>query len=90
MTDSVKIKLDVPREILDITETLQNKPASQSGGGFLAYLVGGCVRDSLIGRKPKDWDIATNATPEQIISLFPTTVYENKFGTVTIVNEAVP
>jgi poly(A) polymerase/tRNA nucleotidyltransferase (CCA-adding enzyme) len=82
MTDSVKIQLNVPREILDITETLQK-------GGFLAYLVGGCVRDSLIGRQPKDWDIATNATPEEIIPLFPKTVYENKFGTVTVVN-AVP
>ena len=80
MTDSVKIKLNVPREILEITETLQNK-------GFLAYLVGGCVRDSLIGREPKDWDITTNATPEEIIPLFPKTVYENKFGTVTVVNE---
>lgn len=80
MTDSVKIKLNVPREILEITETLQNK-------GFLAYLVGGCVRDSIIGREPKDWDITTNATPEQIIPLFTKTVYENKFGTVTVVNE---
>ncbi len=82
MTDSVKIKLDVPREILEITETLQNK-------GFLAYLVGGCVRDSLIGRQPKDWDVATNATPDQIQPLFTKTVYENLFGTVTVVNENV-
>jgi poly(A) polymerase/tRNA nucleotidyltransferase (CCA-adding enzyme) len=80
MTDTVKIKLNVPREILEITKTLQNK-------GFLAYLVGGCVRDSLIGREPKDWDITTNATPEEIMPLFPKTVYENVFGTVTIVNE---
>jgi len=82
MADSVKIQLNVPREILEITKTLENS-------GFLAYLVGGCVRDSLIGREPKDWDIATNATPEQIIPLFPKTVYENKFGTVTVVNEEV-
>jgi len=80
MANSVKIQLNVPREILDITETLQNKD-------YLAYLVGGCVRDSLIGRVPKDWDITTNATPEQIQSLFTKTVYENKFGTVTVVNE---
>lgn len=87
MTDTVKIKLDVPREILEITETLQNKPVVRPGKGFLAYLVGGCVRDSLIGREPKDWDVTTNATPEQIIPLFTKTVYENKFGTVTVVNE---
>ncbi|MFA5001086.1 MAG: HD domain-containing protein [Candidatus Paceibacterota bacterium] len=83
MINSVKLKLNVPREILDIVETLQKE-------GFLAYLVGGCVRDSLIGRKPKDWDITTNASPEQIQPLFPKTVYENSFGTVTIVNESVP
>jgi len=82
MTNSVKLKLDVPRKILEIVETLQNN-------GFLAYLVGGCVRDSLIGRQPKDWDITTNATPEQIQGLFPKTVYENEFGTVTVINEQV-
>ncbi len=82
MINSVKLKLNVPREILGITETLQSN-------GFLAYLVGGCVRDSLIGRQPKDWDIATNATPEEIIPLFPKTIYENLFGTVTVVNEQV-
>ncbi|MFA6476379.1 MAG: HD domain-containing protein [Candidatus Paceibacterota bacterium] len=80
MTNAVKIQLNVPREILEITKTLQNK-------GFLAYLVGGCVRDSLIGREPKDWDITTNAKPEEIIPLFTKTIYENKFGTVTVVNE---
>ncbi|HRZ30393.1 MAG TPA: HD domain-containing protein [Candidatus Paceibacterota bacterium] len=87
MTDSAKIKLNVPREILEVTKTLQNKHVVRPGKGFLAYLVGGCVRDSLIGREPKDWDITTNATPEEIIPLFPKTVYENVFGTVTIVNE---
>ena len=39
-------------------------------GGFDAYLVGGGVRDLLLGQKPKDFDIATNATPEQIKALF--------------------
>lgn len=80
MNNNVKIQLNVPREILAITEALQNK-------GFLAYLVGGCVRDSIIGREPKDWDITTNAKPEEITPLFPKTVYENKFGTVTVINE---
>ena len=87
MNNTVKIQLDVPREILDITETLQNKARLPDRQGYLAYLVGGCIRDRLIGREPKDWDIATNAPPEQIIPLFIKTVYENKFGTVTIVNE---
>jgi poly(A) polymerase len=41
--------------------------------GFHAYLVGGCVRDLLLGREPKDYDVATNATPEQVMSIFPET-----------------
>jgi tRNA nucleotidyltransferase/poly(A) polymerase len=50
-----------------------------------AYLVGGCVRDLLMGVKPKDYDVTTNATPEQIIALFPKTFYENSYGTVGVV-----
>jgi len=87
MINTVKIKLNVPREIHAIVRTLQNKPVDRQGRGFLAYLVGGCVRDCLINREPKDWDITTNAEPEEIIALFPKTVYENRFGTVTVVNE---
>jgi len=70
----------VPEEIAVVVKTLENK-------GFEAYLVGGCVRDLLIGIKPKDWDITTNATPEEIISAFPKTFYENEYGTVGVVNE---
>jgi len=48
--------------------------------------VGGCVRDLILGKDPKDWDITTNATPEQIVQIFgeDETVYENAFGTVGI------
>ncbi len=56
--------------------------------GFEAYLVGGCVRDMLLGREPKDWDVTTNATPEQIQGLFADSVYENDFGTVGIKTES--
>jgi poly(A) polymerase/tRNA nucleotidyltransferase (CCA-adding enzyme) len=70
----------IPREITDIVETLEKV-------GFQAYLVGGCVRDLFLGEKPKDWDITTNATPDQIQKLFPKTVYENAYGTVVVVNE---
>lgn len=70
----------IPKEITNVVETIEK-------GGFEAYLVGGCVRDLLTGKKPKDWDATTNATPEQIILLFPKTFYENKFGTVAVVNE---
>lgn len=71
----------IPLEIVRSVETLEK-------GGFQAYLVGGCVRDIFLGRVPKDWDITTNAKPEQIQALFSKTVYENIYGTVVVVNES--
>jgi tRNA nucleotidyltransferase (CCA-adding enzyme) len=70
----------LPNEVIKAVETLEK-------AGFEAYLVGGCVRDILLGRKPKDWDITTNATPEKIQAMFPKTVYENTFGTVAVIDE---
>ncbi len=70
----------IPSEISAITQTLEK-------AGFEAYIVGGCTRDTILGKKPKDWDVTTNATPENIISLFPKTFYENEYGTVGVVNE---
>ena len=52
--------------------------------GHAAYLVGGAVRDVLLGRTPKDWDVATDALPERMLELFPSGRYENRFGTVNI------
>jgi len=52
--------------------------------GFEVFFVGGCVRDFLIGKKIKDWDMTTNATPEQIQEIFPDSFYENNYGTVGI------
>jgi len=46
--------------------------------------VGGCVRDLILGKAPKDWDITTNATPEQIQAVFPDSFYENDYGTVGV------
>src|ERR1700690_2543711 len=59
--------------------------------GFQAFIVGGCVRDLLLGVIPKDWDITTNATPQEIISLFPKTYPTGiKHGTVTVaMNEGI-
>jgi putative nucleotidyltransferase with HDIG domain len=74
-------------EIATLPVEVEQAINTLTSGGFEAYLVGGCVRDLLIGRKPKDWDITTNAKPEQIIALFPKTFYENSFGTVGVVNE---
>ncbi|MFA5996794.1 MAG: HD domain-containing protein [Candidatus Paceibacterota bacterium] len=67
----------VPREVRAIGDGLRK-------AGFESYLVGGCVRDLLIRREPKDWDITTNATPEQIQAVFPDSFYENDFGTVGV------
>ena len=77
-----KVDLDysIPENVSRVTSTLRS-------AGFEAYLVGGCVRDMLQGRKPKDWDATTNATPEQIQALFEDTFYENDYGTVGIVSE---
>lgn len=54
------------------------------GAGFEAFAVGGCVRDLILGREPKDWDITTNASPEEIQRIFPESFYENVFGTVGV------
>lgn len=70
-------KEKIPDEIKKITDKLIK-------AGFQAYLVGGCVRDLLLKRKPKDWDITTNAKPEEIQKIFPESIYENTFGTVGI------
>jgi tRNA nucleotidyltransferase (CCA-adding enzyme) len=71
----------IPPFVSHVTKTLQDK-------GFEAYLVGGCVRDLLLGKNPKDWDITTNAQPEQIQQVFISykTVYENTYGTVSVIN----
>lgn len=76
-------KFDIPKEVSHVTKTLKE-------AGFESYLVGGCVRDLFMSRKPKDWDVTTNATPEQIIPLFNHTFYENEYGTVGIVSAPTP
>jgi poly(A) polymerase len=53
--------------------------------GFQAYLVGGCVRDLLLGREPRDYDVATNATPDQVMGIFPETyAVGTQFGVVLV------
>lgn len=69
--------IKLPKEITGILATLEKH-------GFESYAVGGCVRDLLLKRKPKDWDITTGARPEQIQKFFPESFYENAFGTVTV------
>jgi poly(A) polymerase/tRNA nucleotidyltransferase (CCA-adding enzyme) len=67
----------IPKEVLNVLMKIEE-------AGFEAYLVGGCVRDLLMSREPKDWDITTNASPEAIQSVFPDSFYENDFGTVGV------
>jgi poly(A) polymerase/tRNA nucleotidyltransferase (CCA-adding enzyme) len=67
----------IPPEISIISTKLKE-------AGYESYLVGGCVRDLIIGIEPKDWDVTTNATPEQIQAVFPDSFYENDFGTVGV------
>ncbi len=52
--------------------------------GHAAYVVGGSLRDIILGREPADWDMATDARPERLLELFPGAVYENRFGTVAV------
>lgn len=69
--------MHLPAEIKNILNKL-------SQAGYEGYVVGGCVRDLLMKKTPKDWDITTNAKPEEIQKLFPEHVYENNFGTVSV------
>ena len=70
--------LTLPKNVNYIIETLQ-------GAGFDAYAVGGCVRDVLLGRKPNDWDVTTDAKPMQVKELFRRTIDTGiKHGTVTV------
>lgn len=66
---------DIPRDQHNVSRTLLSDPAKKvlgrlNNAGYEAYLVGGGVRDVLLGGKPKDFDIATNATPEEVHELF--------------------
>ncbi|MDO5540548.1 MAG: CCA tRNA nucleotidyltransferase [Eubacteriales bacterium] len=68
----------LPKQVKIIIETLET-------AGYEAYAVGGCVRDSILKRKPDDWDITTSAKPEQVKSLFRRTIDTGiQHGTVTV------
>ena len=69
--------MELPKEVKEIIKKLHD-------ANFEGYAVGGCVRDLLLGKEPKDWDVTTNAKPEEIQNIFPENVYENTFGTVAV------
>ena len=67
----------MPQPVVDILARLM-------ADGHVAVLVGGCLRDLLLDVVPNDWDVATSAPPETVAALFPGASWENRFGTVTI------
>jgi tRNA nucleotidyltransferase (CCA-adding enzyme) len=77
------MKIELPLHVQQIIHRLE-------ANGYEAYAVGGCVRDSILGRTPQDWDITTSATPEQVKSLFARTIDTGiAHGTVTIMLDHV-
>ena len=72
------MQIILPEKVQYILHTLEE-------AGFEAYAVGGCVRDSLLGREPDDWDITTSARPQQVKAVFPRTIDTGiQHGTVTV------
>lgn len=67
----------IPDNVLSVYHSLVNK-------GYEAYFVGGCVRDLILQRSVQDWDLTTNATPQDLLKIFPNGFYDNTFGTVGI------
>ena len=76
--EHTNMKLTIPSNAEKILHILEEN-------GYEAYVVGGCVRDSILGRTPDDWDITTSASPEQVKELFHRTVDTGlQHGTVTV------
>lgn len=73
-----KMEIKLPENVRKVIGVLEQN-------GYEGYAVGGCVRDSILGRVPNDWDITTSASPMQVKSLFPRTVDTGiQHGTVTV------
>ncbi|MDP3971117.1 MAG: HD domain-containing protein [bacterium] len=69
--------ISLPKEVQQVLQILHQNEHQ-------AYVVGGCLRDLIMQRTPKDWDVTTNALPDEIQKIFPKTLYLNTFGTVTV------
>lgn len=77
------MRINMPQAVKEIIATLQKN-------NYEAYAVGGCVRDSILGREPNDWDITTSASPEEVKALFRRTIDTGiEHGTVTIMIDKV-
>ena len=82
----VKFNINIPRGANELIHTLQNN-------GYQSYVVGGCVRDSILGREPHDWDICTSATPQEMMRVFQgRRIIETglQHGTITIIVDDEP
>ena len=82
----MKFNINIPEDANELIHTLQNN-------GHSAYIVGGCVRDSILGRTPHDWDICTSATPSEMLEIFKDKkIIETglQHGTVTVVVDGEP
>jgi tRNA nucleotidyltransferase (CCA-adding enzyme) len=75
--DATTIDGSVPDAVRDLLDALWR-------AGHAAYVVGGSLRDTLLGRPATDWDLATDALPEETLAVFPDAAYENAFGTVAV------
>ena len=74
----MQVQIQIPEQVNTVLDTLQD-------AGYEAYVVGGCVRDALLGREPHDWDITTSALPLEVKTLFPRTIDTGlQHGTVTV------
>lgn len=79
-TISFPAEVHIPHEVARVTAALED-------AGFEAFLIGGCVRDILLGQNPNDWDVTTNARPDDISDIFEHSHYDNDYGTVRVVND---
>ncbi|EHG33238.1 CCA tRNA nucleotidyltransferase [Enterocloster clostridioformis] len=82
----MNFKISIPQDAYDLIHILQEH-------GYEAYVVGGCVRDSILGRAPSDWDICTSATPSEMLDIFKNKkVIETglQHGTITVVANGEP
>jgi tRNA nucleotidyltransferase (CCA-adding enzyme) len=77
MAESPAADQAIPAPVRELLRTLWD-------AGHAGYAVGGSLRDAFLGRAAHDWDLATDALPEQVVELLPDAVYENRFGTVAV------
>ena len=82
----MRIKINIPTDVNELIHTLQSN-------GYNSYVVGGCVRDSILGRIPHDWDICTSATPLEMLEIFKDMkIVETglQYGTITVIMNKKP